>query len=123
MGIIKCNVDAGSFRNNSVLGYETCFRNHLGKLLTGKFDFLLVSVTILEAESISLLESMKTITLNGMQVVLFETGKKNLADVINSFITPQNEFGDLVKLCRKLLNTHSNFVVSYTQSHANKSWS
>jgi len=99
VGIIKCNVDtgsdAGSFHKNSILGYVTCFRNHLGQLLTCKSDFLLVSSTILQTESITLLEYMKTTISNGRQAVLFETDSKNLADVLNSSITPENEFGDL----------------------------
>lgn len=116
----KSNVDAATFHNNSITGYGICFRNHLAELLIGKSDILLSSATILEAETIALLESLKMATTNGMHEVLFETDSKTLVDVIKSNATPQNEFGDLIIQCRSFLNSNPDFVVSYIRRQANK---
>jgi len=76
--MIKCNVDAATFHNNSTIGYGICFRDHLRQLLIGKAYFLHSSATVLEAEAIALLESLKMATTNGMHVVIFETDSKTL---------------------------------------------
>ncbi|XP_024630723.1 uncharacterized protein [Medicago truncatula] len=120
VGMTKCNVDAPTCHNNSITDYGICFRNHLGELLIGKSDFLLSSATILEAETIALVESLKMATTNGMHEVLFETDSRTLVDVIKSNATPQNEFGDLIIQCRSFLNSNPDFVVSYIRRQANK---
>lgn len=65
-GTTKCNVDAAMFDNNTIMGYGMCFRNSLGQLLLGKSRFLLSFATVLEAESIALLESIKTAISNSI---------------------------------------------------------
>jgi len=62
VGTTKCNVDVATLHNNSIVGYGICFRNHLGQLPINKSNFLLSSTTVLEAEAIALLESLKIAT-------------------------------------------------------------
>jgi len=119
VGKIKCNVDAAAFNNNFVMGFGMCFRDFKGNLLLGKSDFYHSSTTILEAESLGLLDAIKVAISNGMHVVLFETDSKILSDAINSNFTPSNEFGDLVVQCRSLLLDRPDFAVSYIRRQAN----
>lgn len=111
-GMIKCKVHATMFDNNTIIRYnmcftnsvgqhtiiryDMCFTNSLGQLLLGKSRFLLSADTVLEAEFIALLESIKTATSNGMHIVLFETNCKSLVDTITSSIVPISKFGNLV---------------------------
>ena len=119
VGKIKCNVDAAAFNNNFVMGFGMCFRDFKGNLLLGKSDFYHSSTTILEAESLGLLDAIKVAISNRMHVVLFKTDSKILSDAINSNFTPSNEFGDLVVQCRSLLLDRPDFAVSYIRRQAN----
>jgi len=80
VGMTNCNVHDATFHNNSIIGYGICFQNHLGRLLISKSDFLLSSATVLDAEAIALLESLKMATTSGMHQVLFETDCKTLVE-------------------------------------------
>jgi ribonuclease HI len=116
----KCNVDGTTFHNNSTVGYGICFRDHLGQLLIGKSDFLHSPSTVLEAEAIALLESLKMAIVNGMHVVLFETDSKTLVEIIKSHATSHNELRDLIVQCRSFLNSNPDFVVLFIRRQANK---
>ena len=94
-GTLKGNVDAAMFDNNTIMGYGMCFRNSLGQLLLGKSGFLLSFSTVLEIESIALLESIKTAISNGMHTVLFETDCKSPVNALTSPVVPISEFGNL----------------------------
>jgi ribonuclease HI len=120
MGRIKCNVDAALFSNNTMMGYGMCFRDFFGQLLYGKSGYLLSSATVLEAETIALLESINVAISNGWNNVLFETDCKTLVEALYSPIVPTNEFGDLVSCCRSLLASNSDFAVSFIRRQANK---
>jgi len=120
VGMTKCNVNAATFHNNSTVGYGIYFRDHLGQLLIGKSDFLHSFATVLEAEAIALLESLKMATTNGMHAVLFETDSKTLVEIIKSHATPHNELGDLIVQCRSFLNSNPDHVVSFNRRQANK---
>ncbi|XP_024629881.1 uncharacterized protein [Medicago truncatula] len=118
-GTIKCNVDAASFNNNSIMGYGICFRDSSGSFMFGKSDYLYSSTTILEAETIGLLEAIKMAILDGMTAVFFVTDCKTLVDALATNSNPPNEFGDLISQCRSLLLTSPDFVVSHIRRQAN----
>ncbi|XP_024636515.1 uncharacterized protein [Medicago truncatula] len=120
VGMIKCNVDAAAFDNNSVMGYGMCFRDSMGVLLLGKSDFYYSSATVLEAESLGLLDAIKVAISHGMRDIMFETDSKILSDAIAAATIPINEFGDLVTHCRRLLLSRPDFVVSYVRRQANR---
>jgi len=81
-GMIKCNVDTAALNNDAIMGYGMCFRDSTGLLLLGKSDYFHSSATVLEAETIGLLEAIKVVISNGMHAVLFETDCKSLSDAI-----------------------------------------
>jgi ribonuclease HI len=116
---IKCNVDVASFNNNSIMGYGICFRDSSGSFLFGKSDYLYSSTTILEAETIGLLEAIKTAILNGMTAVFYETDCKSLADALATNSNHPDEFDDHISQCRSLLLTSPDFVVSNIRRQAN----
>jgi len=120
VGIIKCNVDAASFDNDSIKGYGMCFRDSSGIFMLGKSDYYYSSTTILEAETIGLLEAIKVVISNGMHVVWFETDCKAISDALATTNIPQNEFGDLISQCKSLLINKTDFVVSHIRRQANK---
>jgi ribonuclease HI len=119
-GTIKCNVDAASFNNNSIMGYGICFRNSSGVLIIGKSGYYYASTTVLEAETIGLLEAIKEAISTGMQAVIFETDCKTIPDALSVNNIPENEFGDLIFQCKSLLLNRPDFVVSYVRRQANR---
>jgi len=120
VGKIKCNVDAASFNNNSIMGHGMCFRDSTRSFLLGKSDFSHSSATVLEAESLGLLDVIQVAISYGMHDVLFEIDSKVMSDALASTATPTNEFGDLVSQCRSLLLIRPDFVVSYIRRQANR---
>lgn len=60
--------------------YGFCFRDSSGHLLFGKSDFKLLSTTVLEAETIGFLESLRMAISKDLRNVAFETDSKLLAD-------------------------------------------
>jgi len=118
--VVKCNVDAATFNNNTIMGYGMCFRDSTGKLLIGMSGYSQISTTVLEAESTGLLETIKTTTSNGLQRVLFEIGSRSLVNALNTSNTPLNKFGDLVFQCKSLLLNNPDFVVPFVRRQANK---
>jgi len=119
-GYIKCNVDAALFNNNTTMAYSLCFRDSTGASLIGKFEYLHLSVSVLEAESFGLLHSLKMAISNGMHNVTFKTDSKTMVDALLARNIPSNEFGDLVFECKSLLNSNLDYVVSFVWRQANK---
>ena len=118
-GTIKCNVDAATFNNNSMVGYGMCFRDSLGQLFLGKSDYMKFSATVLEVETIGLLEAMKMAISSGIHNVIFETDSRSLVNALYSTTTPLNEFGDLVIQCKNILLSNHDFMVSFVRRQVN----
>lgn len=78
--MIKCNVDATFFNNNTIIGYEMCFRDSTSQFLLEKSDYSPSSFIILKAGTLGLLEALKVIISNGMHIVLFEIDFKILSN-------------------------------------------
>jgi len=92
----------------------------MGQFLLGKLDYSPSSATILEAETLGLLEALKVTISNGMHFVLVETDSKILSDMLATNNSHVNVFGDLVSQCRNLLLNRDDFVVLYVLRQANK---
>ena len=97
-----------------------CFRDSMGVLLLGKSDFYYSSSTVLEVESLGLLDAIKVAISYGMCDVMFETDSKILSDALATTNTSINEFSDLVTQCRSLLLNRPDFVVSYVRRQSNR---
>jgi len=111
VGIIKRNVDAASLNNDSIKGYGMRFRDSSGLFMLGKSDYYYSSTTILESETIGLLEAIKVTISKGMHVVWVETDRKAISDALATTNIPQNEFGDIISQCKSLLINRTDFVV------------
>jgi len=75
----------------------------MGQFLLGESDDYSSFATLLEAETLGLLEALKVAISNGMHFVLFETDSKILSDMLATNNSPMNKFGDLVFQCRSIL--------------------
>ena len=100
--------------------YGLCFWDSSGHLLFGKSDLKLLSTTVLEAEAIGFLESLKMAISKDLRNVAFETDSKLLVDLLGNINPPLNEIGDFrnVKLSYFILS-NPDYVVSFVRRQAN----
>jgi len=119
-GVIKCDVDAAIFHNNTIVGYGICFRNSEGQFSMAKSAFFPSSMTVLKVEATALLEAIKLAASLGFQAVQFETNCMTFANTIHSTSTHLNEAGDIISQCRGLLFTNTDFKVSYIRRQVNR---
>jgi len=68
---MKCNVDRALFNNNSITGFDICFRDSSGTLLNGLLKYSLHNSTAPEAEALGLLEAINFVVGQGMVCVIF----------------------------------------------------
>jgi len=108
------------FNGNSAMGYGICFRDSSGSLLFGKSDYKYLSVIVLEAEAIGLLESLRLAISKDFHNVVFETDIKLLVDLLHNSNLSLNEIGDLDLECKILLISKSDYVVSFVRRQANR---
>lgn len=85
------------------MAYGLCFRDSIGALLISKFEYLRLSLSVLEAESLGLLHILKMTIPNDLHNVYFETDNKTLVDAFLAHNVPLDEFGDLTSECKCLL--------------------
>jgi len=93
--------------------YGLCFRDSFGNLLFGQSDIKLLSATVLEAETIGLLECLKMAISKDLRHVVFETYSKLLIDLLGNTTLSLNEIGYLVSECKTLLLSNPYYVVSF----------
>ncbi|GAU10454.1 hypothetical protein TSUD_423510, partial [Trifolium subterraneum] len=120
LNTVKCNVDCAFFNNNTIMGYGLCFRDATGQFMHGESSWKQCFMTTAEAEATALLASIKASFAQGYQKVFFETDCKLVVDALYSHSAPQNELGDIISLCKNLLSTNNNYVVSFVRRQANK---
>ena len=120
ISVIKYNVDAATFNNNTVAGFGMCFRDSLGQFIFVKSAHLTSFGSVLEAEAAALLQSIHTTISIGLHSVIFETDNKTLANAINSTSAHNSEFKDIVTQCRVLLSNNLDYVVSHIRRQANR---
>jgi len=65
-----------------------CFRDSSGSLMINKSDYYHSSTTVLEAETIGLLEDIKVAISNGMCAALFETNCKSISHALAAINIP-----------------------------------
>jgi len=70
--VLKCNVDATTFNNNTIVGYGVCFWNSMGHFILGKSTHLPLYGSVLKAEVFAMLDSIHTTISTGLHSVVFE---------------------------------------------------
>jgi hypothetical protein len=85
LGWYKCNVDAAFHQNLNKTSTGWCLRDHRGCFIMAETTWIDGSCSIVEGESIALLEALKVLSQRGYSRVIFETNSKSVVDAIQRY--------------------------------------
>jgi ribonuclease HI len=118
-GCYKCNVDAAFHQDLNKTSTGWCLRDHLGRFIMAETTWIDGSCSIVEGESIALLEALKVMEQKGYSHVIFETDSKCVVDAIYHFRSGSSEFSFLVSNIYNILSCNQNFMVKFIKRQAN----
>jgi ribonuclease HI len=118
-GWFKCNVDAAFHQNSNKTSTGWCVRDHLGQFVMAGTTWINGSCSIVEGESIALLEALKYMHQRGITHVIFETDSKSVVDAIHQFRGGVSEFSFIVSNIINILSCNQNFMVKFVKRQAN----
>jgi ribonuclease HI len=115
----KCNVDAGFHNaiNKTSIGW--CLRDCRGSFVLAGTMWKDGICSIVEGESIAILEAMKVITQKGISNVIFETDSKSTVDAIHALRGGNSEFCSFICHIQNALSCNQNFLVKFIKRQAN----
>ncbi|KAK2377588.1 hypothetical protein QL285_078243 [Trifolium repens] len=119
LGWFKCNVDAAFHQNSNKTSTGWCVRDHLGQFVMAGTTSSNGSCSIVEGESIALLEALKCMHQRGITHVIFETDSKSVVDAIHQFRGGVSEFSFIVSNIINILSCNQNFMVKFVKRQAN----
>jgi ribonuclease HI len=119
IGWYKCNIDAAFHQaiNKTSIGW--CLRDHLGRFILAETTWMVGSCSIVEGESIALLEALKVMRQRGISQVIFETDSKSVVDAIHHFHGGSSEFSVIISNINNILSCNTNFMVKFIRRQAN----
>ncbi|XP_045802597.1 uncharacterized protein LOC123896226 [Trifolium pratense] len=82
-GWYKCNVDAGFHKEISKTSAGRCLCDHMRRFVMAETTWVEGNCTILEGESIAILNALETLGQRGLSNVIFETDFKSEVDAIH----------------------------------------
>ncbi|CAJ2642321.1 unnamed protein product [Trifolium pratense] len=118
-GWLKCNVDAGFHKNLNKTSTGWCLRDHLGRFVLAETTWMDGSCSVIEGESIALLEALKSLSQRGISHVIFETDSKSVVDATQHLHGGSSEFSFLICQINNLLSCNPNFMVKFIKRQAN----
>jgi ribonuclease HI len=91
----------------------------MGHFVMAETTWIDGSCSIVEGESIALLEALEVMRQRGFSHVVFETDSKCVVDAIHHFRSGQSEFSILVSNIISIISCNQNFVVKFVKRQAN----
>jgi ribonuclease HI len=91
----------------------------MGSFVGAETHWMFGSCSIIEGESIAVLEALHTMEQCGFTHVIIETDSKNVVDAIYHVRSGESEFSFLVSQINNILLRNPNFVVKFVKRQAN----
>jgi ribonuclease HI len=91
----------------------------MGRFIVAGTTWIDGCCSILEGESIALIEALKVMEQRGYSHVVFETDSKCVVDAINHFRGGISEFSLLVSNINNTLSRNQNFVIKFVKRQVN----
>jgi hypothetical protein len=101
-GWYKCNVDAGFHNAINKTSVGWCLRDCRGRFVLAGTVWKEGIFSIVEGESIAILEAMKVIEQRGISNVIFEMDSKSTVDAIQALRGGTSEFSSLLFVIFKM---------------------
>jgi ribonuclease HI len=118
-GWYKCNVDAGFHRDKYRTSGGWCLRDHVGGFVAAGTSWMEGNCSVIEGESIVLLDTLRELEQRGISHVVVETDSKSLVDAIHHLHVGSSEFSLLVCQIKNVLFANPNFMVRFVKRQAN----
>ncbi|PNX91325.1 cytochrome p450, partial [Trifolium pratense] len=119
IGWYKCNIDAGFHKELNKTSTGWCLRDHMGRFILAETTWMDGSCSIIEGESIALLEALKTMGQRGISHVIFESDSKSVVDATHHLHVSSSEFSSLICSINNILLCNPNFTVKFIKQQAN----
>ncbi|XP_045802334.1 uncharacterized protein LOC123895912 [Trifolium pratense] len=119
VGWYKCNVDAGFHKALNKTSFGWCLRDDRGSFVMAATAWLEGNCSIVEGESIALLEALRTLEQRGLSHVVIETDSKSVVDAISNLRGGNSEFSSIVFNINKIMLCNPNFKVKFIKQQAN----
>ncbi|MCH83955.1 RNA-directed DNA polymerase (Reverse transcriptase), partial [Trifolium medium] len=118
-GWYKCNVDASFHKelNKTSLGW--CLRDDRGRFIMATTTWMEGNCSIMESESIALLEALKVLEQRGLSHVIIETDSKSVVDAIYHLRGGSSEFSSIVCNINNILLCNPKFKVKFIKRQVN----
>jgi ribonuclease HI len=118
-GRLKRNVDAAFHNGGRITSGGWCVRDDSGQFIRAGTHWLRGELSIIEAETLALLEAMRTTCQMNMQNVIFETDAQIVAGATNSNHVGVSLFSTIILNLKNLLHLNPNFEVKFVKHQAN----
>ncbi|CAJ2662609.1 unnamed protein product [Trifolium pratense] len=118
-GWFKCNSDAGFHIDLNKTSDGWCLRDHSGNFVQAGTNWREGQCSIVEGESLALLEAMKAMEHRRLTHVIFETDSKSVIDAIHNLHVGSSEFSATICNIKHIMLLNQNFVVKFVKRQAN----
>ncbi|KAK2412507.1 hypothetical protein QL285_047692 [Trifolium repens] len=119
-GYLKCNVDASFYNLAGSTGWGWVLRDSHGCFKLAGSNIVPTTLSVLEGETMALVEAMEEVIQRGLPYVIFESDSKLVVEAISSRQSGVSEFSLLISHIQSLLRLHNYFEVKYVRRQANK---
>jgi hypothetical protein len=114
-GWYKCNVDAGFHRELSKTSTGWCLRDHMGRFIRAETTWRDGTYSILEGESIALIEALQSLEQQGITHAIIETDSKSVVDALRYI----RGGSFLISQINNILSCNPNFMVKFIKRQTN----
>jgi hypothetical protein len=118
-GWYKCNVDAGFHQAISKTSMSWCLRDHMGRFIRAATTWKDGTCSIMEGESIAILEALHELQQQGFSHVIIESDSQTVVDAIRHSPGGSSEFSSIISQINNILSCNPNFMVKFIKRQAN----
>jgi len=115
---LKCNLDAAIFEEQ-MIGIGMCIQDSHGNFIKASTKWYDGVPPPSEAEAMGLREAILWLGQLGLSKVQIELDGKLVVDNILNRTNNQSDFGNIIHMCRSLLQQFSNFKINFVRKQAN----
>jgi len=116
---VKCNIVAALFGEQRCFGIGTCIRNSHGHFIKAQSKSYEGVPSPPEAEVLGLRDAILWLDNLGLSKVHIELDCKLVVDNIVDSSKNESEFGNIITICRIMLQQHPNSKITFVRRQAN----
>jgi ribonuclease HI len=119
-GALKCNIDTACYKDQNIYCVAACIRDAQGRFVRAYVKRFEGCPEIAEAEAMGVCEALQWMHNSHMSNIHVETDCLQVVQAIKTNSRDCTEFGNIISMCRSLINMNQNCQVSYVRRQANR---